>query len=84
MKTPSGKPASFSSNAIRPTLSGTFSEGFMIMQLPSASALGIVQFGTMEGKLNGTMEATTSNGRPLGPAFDSLADLQHLPGHQLG
>src|SRR5687768_10760049 len=32
------------------------------MQLPSAMALGMVQLGTMMGKLNGTMEATTPSG----------------------
>src|SRR5689334_13682633 len=61
-KTPSGKPASFSNSAIRPTLKGTFSDGFKIIQLPRAIALGIVQFGTMLGKLNGTIDATTPKG----------------------
>ena len=32
------------------------------MQLPKASALGIVQFGTIEGKLKGTILATTPSG----------------------
>src|SRR5687767_840303 len=62
LKTPSGKPASFSNSASRPQQSGTFSEGFTIMQLPSAIALGMVQLGTMAGKLNGTIEATTPSG----------------------
>jgi len=57
--TPSGRPASFNIAAKRPLLNGTFSDGFNIMQLPKAMALGIVQLGTMLGKLNGTMEATT-------------------------
>src|SRR5476651_675361 len=60
--TPSGKPASFNSSARRPTLSGTFSDGLMIMQLPKAMALGIVQLGTMLGKLKGTIDATTPRG----------------------
>ena len=32
------------------------------MQLPSAIALGIDQFGTMFGKLNGVIDATTPSG----------------------
>ncbi len=56
----------------------------MIMQLPSASALGMVQFGTIAGKLKGTMDATTPTATALRPAFHSLADFQHLTGHQLG
>src|SRR5258708_33369779 len=62
LKTPSGKPASFNSSAKRPQLNGTFSDGLMIMQLPNAMALGMVQLGTMAGKLNGTIDATTPNG----------------------
>src|SRR6185312_17002228 len=62
LKTPSGRPASFRSIAMRPMLKGTFSDGFMIMQFPRAMAFGIVQFGTMVGKLKGTIDATTPNG----------------------
>ena len=47
---------------MRPALSGTSSDGLRIMQLPSAMALGIVQFGTMFGKLNGVIDATTPSG----------------------
>jgi hypothetical protein len=61
-KTPSGNPASRSSSAIRPAESGTSSDGFKIMQLPSAIALGIDQFGTIFGKLNGVIDATTPTG----------------------
>ena len=32
------------------------------MVLPTAMALGIVQLGTMDGKLNGVMDATTPKG----------------------
>ena len=60
--TPSGKPASFGNDAIRVKVSGTFSEGFTIIQLPRAIAFGIVQLGTIAGKLNGTMDATTPSG----------------------
>src|SRR6185295_10032691 len=62
LNTPSGKPASFSNSAKRPQLIGTFSDGFMIIQFPKAIAFGMVQLGTMLGKLNGTIEATTPNG----------------------
>src|ERR1035437_8838120 len=62
LKTPSGKPACFNNNANFPALNGTFSEGFKIIQLPKAMALGIVQLGTMLGKLKGTIEATTPSG----------------------
>src|SRR4029079_13953740 len=62
LKTPSGKPASVNNCANLGALSGTFSEGFKIIQLPSAMAFGIVQLGTMQGKLNGTIEATTPSG----------------------
>ena len=46
---------------MRPQLNGTFSDGFKIIQLPKAMALGNVQLGTMVGKLKGTMDATTPN-----------------------
>src|SRR5688572_16616076 len=35
----------------------------MIIVLPKTSAFGIVQFGTIKGKLNGTIEATTPIGK---------------------
>src|SRR6185437_3700597 len=62
LKTPSGKPASFNNAANFPALNGTFSEGFKIIQLPKAMAFGMVQLGTILGKLNGTIDATTPNG----------------------
>ena len=61
--TPSGSPASLSNSANRIQLNGTISDGFKIMQLPSAMAFGIVQFGTMFGKLKGAMHATTPKGK---------------------
>ena len=48
---------------MRPALIGTSSDGFRIMQLPSAIAFGIVQLGTMFGKLNGVIDATTPSGK---------------------
>ena len=41
---------------------GTFSDGFMIIQFPNAIAFGNVQQGTIAGKLNGTIDATTPRG----------------------
>jgi hypothetical protein len=34
----------------------------MIMQLPNAIAFGMVQLGTIAGKLNGTIDATLPSG----------------------
>ena len=62
LKTPSGSPASRSSSAMRPELSGTCSDGFRTKVLPSAMALGKDQCGTIDGKLNGLIEATTPSG----------------------
>src|SRR4029078_4721225 len=62
LKTPSGSPASFNSCANFAALNGTFSDGFKTIQLPIAMAFGIVQLGTMQGKLKGTMEDTTPKG----------------------
>src|SRR6266550_4156971 len=59
LKTPSGRPASFNNCANFPELSGTFSDGLSTIQFPSAMAFGIVQLGTMLGKLKGTILATT-------------------------
>ena len=53
------------------------------MQLPSAMALGMVQFGTMFGKLNGVIDATTPSGIALDPALHAAAHLEHLAGDDL-
>ena len=63
MKTPFGNPASFKSSAILFALNGTSSDGLSIIVLPSTKAFGMVQFGTMLGKLNGEIEATTPIGK---------------------
>ncbi len=41
---------------------GSFSLGFSSTVLPQASALPIIQSGTIAGKLNGVMHATTPTG----------------------
>jgi hypothetical protein len=48
---------------MRPALSGTSSDGLSTRQLPRAIAFGIDQFGTMFGKLNGVIAATTPTGK---------------------
>ena len=53
------------------------------MQLPRAMAFGIVQFGTMFGKLNGVIDATTPTGIALDAAFDAAAHLEHFAGGDL-
>src|SRR3954452_4231653 len=60
--TPSGRPASFSSSARIREAEGTRSDGFRMKQLPQASATGNIHIGTMTGKLNGVMPATTPSG----------------------
>ena len=42
--------------------SGTSSDGLSTIVLPSVIALGMVQWGTMLGKLKGTIDATTPTG----------------------
>ena len=41
---------------------GSFSEGFRMKVLPQASEIGNIHIGTMAGKLNGVMPATTPKG----------------------
>ena len=47
---------------MRAIVIGTFSLGLSSTQLPATSAIGAVHIGTMKGKLNGTIEATTPTG----------------------
>ena len=44
---------------------GSFSLGFRMTALPQPRALGIIQSGTIAGKLNGVMPATTPSGRRI-------------------
>src|SRR3954451_17161508 len=62
LNTPSGSPASFSSSARISEADGTRSDGFRMKQLPQASATGNIHIGTITGKLNGVMPATTPSG----------------------
>src|SRR5258708_38618045 len=62
LKTPSGKPASVNSSAMRNPADGSRSDGFKIKLLPQASAIGNIHIGTIAGKLNGVIPAQTPNG----------------------
>ena len=62
VKTPSGRPASLSSSAVSSEAEGSFSEGFRMKQLPQAIAGAHIHIGTIAGKLNGVMPATTPSG----------------------
>src|SRR5205085_4452346 len=62
LKTPSGSPASLHNSASQFDADGSFSLGFKITLLPAAIAIGKNQHGTIAGKLNGLMTATTPSG----------------------
>ena len=62
LNTPSGRPASLSSRASSTLVDGSFSLGFSTKVLPHASATGNIHIGTIAGKLNGVMPATTPSG----------------------
>src|SRR4051812_36327871 len=62
LNTPSGKPACRTNSASNNDADGSFSEGFSTNVLPQASALANIHEGTITGKLNGVMPATTPTG----------------------
>jgi hypothetical protein len=62
LNTPSGKPASFSRRACSSDGDGSRSDGFSTKVLPQAMATGNIHIGTITGKLNGVMPATTPSG----------------------
>ena len=62
LNTPSGRPASAHSCAISVEAEGSFSDGLRMNVLPQAMAMGNIHIGTMAGKLNGVMPATTPSG----------------------
>ena len=59
MKTPAGSPASASSSASSRDADGSFSLGFSTTEFPAAMAIGTNHSGTIAGKLNGEITATT-------------------------
>ncbi len=62
LRTPSGSPASWNSLASRREADGSFSDGLSTNVLPHAMALASIHSGTMAGKLNGVIPATTPSG----------------------
>src|SRR4029453_5726694 len=62
LKQPGGSPALASSSAINNDADGSFSLGLRMNVLPQARALAKIHIGTMAGKLNGVMPATTPSG----------------------
>ena len=62
LNTPSGSPASAHSAASSSDAEGSFSDGLSTNVLPQAIASGNIHIGTMAGKLNGVMPATTPTG----------------------
>ena len=62
LKHPAGSPALASSSAISSDADGSFSLGLSTNVLPQASALANIHIGTIAGKLNGVMPATTPSG----------------------
>src|SRR6476646_6282386 len=62
LNTPGGRPASLSSCAHRIAADGSRSLGFNTNVFPHAIAIGYIHIGTIAGKLNGVMPATTPSG----------------------
>jgi hypothetical protein len=62
LNTPSGKPASSASSAMRSADSGDFSEGLSTSELPAARIGPIFQDAISSGKFQGTMAPTTPMG----------------------
>ena len=62
LNTPSGRPASESNSANLRGQDGSFSEGLRIKVFPQAMAIGNIHIGTIAGKLNGVIPATTPSG----------------------
>jgi hypothetical protein len=62
LNTPSGSPACRRRSAISSDADGSFSDGLRTKVLPQAMALENIHMGTMAGKLNGVMPATTPRG----------------------
>ena len=60
--TPSGRPAFCQVSASHSAADGSFSDGLSTNALPHAIALAAIHNGTIAGKLNGVMPATTPSG----------------------
>ena len=68
LNTPSGRPACFSSLACSRDADGSRSDGLRMKVLPHASATGNIHIGTITGKLNGVIPATTPSGMRIDQA----------------
>jgi hypothetical protein len=62
LTTPGGRPISWRISATLTDDKGVRSDGFRMYELPAAIAIGRVQSGTMNGKLNGVTAAVTPSG----------------------
>jgi hypothetical protein len=62
LSTPGGRPASANSSASRTDADGSRSEGLSTNAFPHAIAMGNIHIGTITGKLNGVIPATTPSG----------------------
>src|SRR2546425_12851300 len=62
LNTPSGSPAWSNNSAMKVDADGSRSLGLRMNVLPAAMATGNIQQGTIQGKLNGVMPATTPSG----------------------
>ncbi len=62
LNTPFGRPACASHSASSSEAEGSRSDGLSTKQLPQAMAIGNIHSGTIAGKLNGVMPATTPSG----------------------
>ena len=62
LKQPGGRPAVASSSASSIDAEGSFSLGLSTNVLPQARALANIHIGTIAGKLNGVIPATTPSG----------------------
>jgi hypothetical protein len=62
LNTPSGNPACLSRSAMNRLALGSIGLGLSTKQLPAAMASGNIHIGTITGKLNGVMPATTPSG----------------------
>src|SRR5262245_50795735 len=62
LKTPSGSPASLRISAVRSDADGSFSDGLSTNVFPQAIAGAHIHIGTIAGKLNGVIPATTPSG----------------------
>ena len=83
LKTPSGKPASFNNSANLPQLKGTFSDGLMIMQFPSAMALGNGPVRNHAWKIKRNDGSNNTQRHMFCPAFNSFAYFQYFTRYQL-